>query len=82
MITAAGADEPGHVGAAAAETAVRGAGRLAPHQRRAAVAGLAGQRERHDVAGPDAQPRRMAIMRARYADGGQMDSPSGTGHGR
>ena len=80
MITAAGADEPGHVGAASAKTAVRSAGRLAPPERRAAGAGLAGKGERHDVARPEARPRVVAIMGARYADGDQVDSPSGTGH--
>jgi hypothetical protein len=81
MIAAAGADELEHVGAAAAETAVHGADRLAPRDRRTAGAGLPGHRERHDGAGPAAQPRVTAIMRARYGDGGQMDSRPGTGHG-
>jgi hypothetical protein len=49
MVAAAGADELEQVGVAAFEAAVRDAGRLAPQERRPAVAGLAGRRECHGV---------------------------------
>jgi len=62
-------------------TVARGTVRLAPRDRRTAGAGLPGQRERHDGTGPAARPRVTAIMRARYGDGGQMDSRPVTGHG-
>ena len=74
MIAAGGADELKHAGVAAFETAVHDADRLAPHERRPAVAGLTGKRERVVAVGAGAQPRVTAIMRARYGDGGR------TGH--
>jgi hypothetical protein len=80
MIAAGGADELKHAGVAAFETAVHDADRLAPHERRPAVAGLTGKRERVVAVGAGAQPRVTAIMRARYGDGGRAGSRSGTGH--
>lgn len=44
MVAAAGADELKHVGVTAFEAAVHDPGRLAPHERRPAVAGLTGKR--------------------------------------
>jgi hypothetical protein len=81
MIAAAGADEFEQAGVAAFEAAVHDADRLAPHERRPAVAGLTGKRECHAVYKLDAQPRVTAIVRARGGDGGWTDSGSGTGHG-
>jgi hypothetical protein len=45
MVAAAGADEFEHAGVAAFEAAAHDADRLAPHERRPAVAGLTGKRE-------------------------------------
>ena len=80
MIAAGGADELKHAGVAAFETAVHDADRLAPHERRPAVAGLTGKRERVVAVGAGAQLRVTAIMQARYGDGGRTGSRSGTGH--
>ena len=79
MVAAAGADELEQAGVAAFEAAVRDAGRLAPHERRPAMAALAGRRERHG-AGGGAQPRVMSMVRARYGGGGRADRLSGTCH--
>jgi hypothetical protein len=68
MIAAAGADEFIHAGVAAFETAVHDADRLVPKERRAAVAGLTGERGCHDILQLSAQPRVTAIMRAWYRD--------------
>ena len=81
MIAAAGADELKYVCVAAVEASVHDADWLAPQERRAPVAGLAGQRECHDILRPDAQPRVTMIVRTRCGDGGRTDSRSGTGHG-
>jgi hypothetical protein len=75
MIAAAGADELIHV-VVAVDTAVHDTGRLVPQDRRGAVAGLAGARDRTGNVGPGARPRVTAIMGARGADGGR----TGTGH--
>jgi hypothetical protein len=69
MVAAAGADELEQAGVAAFETAVHDPARLAPHERRPPVARLAGQRERHAVYRPDAQPW-VTIGRTRSGDGG------------
>jgi hypothetical protein len=63
-----------HYGGAGLETAVRDAGRLVPHERRAAVAGLTGERGCHDVLRPDAGHGVTAII-------GPRARRSGTGHG-
>ena len=76
MIAAVRADDLVHVGVAAFETAVHDADRLAPQDRPAAVAGLAGGRGRHDGLGHQAQPRITAITRARCRDRGR----TATGH--
>ena len=76
MIAAVRADDLVHVGVAAFETAVHDADRLAPQDRPAAVAGLAGGRGRHDGLGHHAQPRITAITRARCRDRGR----TATGH--
>jgi hypothetical protein len=81
MIPAAGADQLKQAGVAAFETAVHDPGRLAPDERRPAMARLTGQRECHAVFKLAAQPRVTAIVRARGGDGGRTDSGSGTGHG-
>jgi hypothetical protein len=46
------------------DTAVHDAGRLAPQDRRGAVAGLPGERGHGDPAEPGTHPRVTAIMRA------------------
>jgi hypothetical protein len=69
MVAAAGADELEQAGVTAFETAVHDPARLAPHERRPPVARLTGQRERHLVYRPDAQPR-VTIGRTRSGDGG------------
>jgi len=71
MIAAAGADEFIHAGVAAFETAVHGADRLVPKERRAAVAGLTGERGCHDILQLSAQPRVTAIMRAQRGHSGR-----------
>jgi len=80
MVTASGTDELEQAGVAAFEATVHDAGRLEPHERRPAVAGQPGKRERHAVFGPAAQPWITATGRARRGDGGPTDSGSGTGH--
>ena len=60
---------------------IRFQGRLAPHECRAAVAGLPGKRGVHPDDRPHAQPRVTAIVPTRREDGGQTDPRSGTGHG-
>jgi hypothetical protein len=72
MIAAGGADELIHVVVAAFETAVHYAGRLAPQERRAAVAGLTG--------GPGAQPWVTAIIVASRGASGRAAGWSGAGH--
>jgi hypothetical protein len=79
MVAAAGADELEQAGVAAFGAAVRDAGRLAPQERRPAVAGLAGRRERR-AAGPHAQPRVTAATRVRCWDSGRAGSRSGICH--
>jgi hypothetical protein len=64
MIAATGADQLEEAGEAAVEAAVHDAGRLAPHQCRPAVAGLAGKRRCHDAVRLYAQPRLTAAGRA------------------
>jgi hypothetical protein len=76
MVAAAGADELEQAGVTAVETSVGDAGRLAPHERRPAVAGLTCGRECHGT-GRDAQPRVMLMVRTRRGDGGRADSRSG-----
>jgi hypothetical protein len=78
VIAGAGADELKHVGVAAFEAAVDDVDRLAPQDRRAAVAGLTG--ERVDAVGPDAQPRVTVIVRARCGDDGRSGSRPGHGY--
>jgi hypothetical protein len=51
MVAAAGADELEQAGVAAVEATAGDADRLAPHERRPAVAGLTGRRECHGAAG-------------------------------
>jgi hypothetical protein len=77
MVAAAGADELKHVGVAVFEAAVHDAVRLAPQERRPAVAGLTGKRRYQGAVGRDAQPRVTAIVRARCGDGGRADSRPG-----
>ena len=77
MIAAAGADEFIHAGVAAFEAVVGDADRLAPQDRRAAVAGLTGERERVDAVGPDVQPRGTVIARARCGDEARTGSGLG-----
>ena len=76
MVAAARADELEQVGVAAFEAAVRDACRLAPQERRPAVAGLAGGWECHGV-GPHAQPWVAAVTRVRCGDDGREESRSG-----
>lgn len=78
-IAAAGADELIHVVVAALDTAVHDAGRLAPQERREAVAGLPGERGHGDAAEPGTHPRVTAIMGAQCRDGRRMGNRSGTG---
>ncbi len=80
VIAAARADELEHVCVAAPGTAIRDADRLASQDRRAAVAGLPGGRERAGAGGLGARPRVTAITGARYGHGGRTGSRSGTGH--
>jgi len=80
MIAAVRADDLIHAGVAAFETAIHDADRLAPNERRPAMARLTGKRDCHAVK-LAAQPRVTAIVRARGWDGGRTDSKSGTGHG-
>src|SRR5580658_758807 len=74
MVAAAGADELEQRGIAAFETALHDASRLAPQERRPAVAGLACRRECHGAAGPYLQPRVMLMVRVRCGDGGRPRS--------
>ena len=69
MVAAAGADEFEHAGVAAFEAAVHDADRLAPHERRPAVAGLTGKRECHVGVRLYAQPWVTAMVRPRPGDG-------------
>jgi hypothetical protein len=80
MVAAAGADELEQPGVAAFEATIGDADRLAPHERRPAVAGLTGRRECHGAAGCDAQPRVMEMVRARRGDDCRADSQSGPCH--
>ena len=80
MVAAAGADELEQAGVAAVEATAGDTDRLAPHERRPAVAGLAGRRECHGAAGRDAQPRVMMMVRARCGHCGRADCRSGTCH--
>jgi len=80
MIAAAGAGELIHVVVAAFETAIHDAGRLAPQERRAAVAGLTAGPGSLDVFGPGAQPRVTAIIGASRGDSGRTVGRSGAGH--
>ena len=80
MVAAAGADELEHAGVAAFEAAVHDADRLAPDDRRPAVAGLTGQRECQVAVRLYAQPRVTAMVRARPGGGARTDSRPGTGH--
>jgi hypothetical protein len=67
-IAAVRADQLEHAGVAAFETAVHDAGRPAPQDRLAAVAGPTCGRGGHNLFRHDAQPRVMAITRARCRD--------------
>ena len=80
MIAAAGADELIHVVVAAFETAVHDAGRLAPQERRAAVAGPTSGPDSLDVIRPGAQPRVTAIIGASRGDSSRTVGRSGAGH--
>lgn len=68
MVAAAGADELIHVGVAAVEAAVHDADRLAPQERRPAVAGLTGKRGCHDAVRSNAEPRVTVIVRGHWQD--------------
>jgi len=81
MIAAAGADQLIGVGVAAFHPAIDDTGRAPPQERRAAVAGLAGQREPQEDLSADTQPGVTTIARARRRDRAGMDSRPGTGHG-
>ena len=81
IVAAARADELECAGAAALDAAVCDAGWLAPHECRAAMAGLPGKRECHPDHGAYAQPRVTAIVQTRRRDDSQTDTRSGTGHG-
>jgi hypothetical protein len=81
IIAAAGADELEHAVVAAFDVAVHDADRLAPHERRPAVAGLTGKREYHPDCRPHAQPWVTAILHTRRGDGGRTDTRSVTGPG-
>jgi hypothetical protein len=76
MIAAAGADELEHVSISAVEAAVHDADRLAPQERRLAVAGLTCKRGCHVARCVDAQPRVTLIAPARCSDGARMNNPS------
>jgi hypothetical protein len=80
MIAATGADQLEHAGVAAVEAAVHDAGRLAPHQCRPAVTGLAAKRRCQDAVRLYAQPRVTATGRAQCGDGARTGSLPGTGH--
>jgi hypothetical protein len=80
MVAATGTDELKHAGGAAVEAAVHDADRLAPHERRPAMAGLTGKRECHGAVRFGAQPRVTAIVRARAGDGTWTGIRLGTGH--
>jgi len=62
-IAAAGADELIHVVVAAIDTAIHDAGRLAPQDRRGAMAALPGKRRHGDAVEPGTHPWVTAIMR-------------------
>lgn len=74
MVAAAGADEFEHGGVAAFEAAIHDADRLAPHDRRPAVAGLTGKRECQVGVRLYAQPWVTAMVRVRPGDGAWTDS--------
>ena len=71
MISAVRADDLVPVGVAAFETAILDADRLTAQDRLAAVAGPPGERGCHDGLELNAQPRVMAITRARRGDRGR-----------
>jgi hypothetical protein len=80
IIATARADELKQAGVAAFDAAVHDADRLAPHECRAAVAGLPDKREGHTDLRAHAQPRVTAIVQTRRGDGGRTDIGPGTGH--
>ena len=63
IIAAVGTDEFIYAVVAAVDAAIHDAGRLVPQERRAAVAGLTGERDRAGNVGPGTQPRVTAVMR-------------------
>jgi hypothetical protein len=81
MIAAARADQLIHVGIAAFEMAVHDTDRLAPQERRAAVAGLTGEGDGVSDVGSGTPPRVTAIMGARSGDGGRTGSRFGAVYG-
>ena len=81
IIAAVGTDELIHAVVAAPDAAIHDAGRLVPQERRAAVAGLTGERDRVGDVGPCLQPRVTAVMPVRCGDGGRTVSWSGAGRG-
>ena len=80
IVTAARADELERAGVAALDAAVCDAGWLAPHECRAAMAGLPGKRECHPDHGAYAQPRVTAIVQTRRRDVGRAVTASGIGN--
>src|SRR5690348_1270464 len=61
---------------ATAETAIYGAGRPTPQERRPAAAGPTDAPGSHDNRRPEAQPRALAIGRARSGHGGRTRQPT------
>jgi hypothetical protein len=74
IVAAAGADEFEHAGVAAFEAAIHDADRLAPDERRPAVAGLTGKRECQVSVRLYAQPWVTAMVRLRPGDSAWTDS--------
>ena len=79
-IPAARADELIHVVVAALDPAVHDAGRLAPQDRRGAVAGLPGKRGPGDTVEPGKHPRVTAITEVWCGDGRRTGNRSSTGY--
>ena len=79
-IPAARADELIHVVVAALDPAVHDAGRLAPQDRRGAVAGLPGERGPGDTVEPGKHPRVTANMEVWCEDGRRTGNRSSTGY--
>jgi hypothetical protein len=80
IVAAARADELERAGVAALDAALCDAGWLAPHECRAAMAGLPDKRECDPDYGARAQPRVTAIVQTRRRDGGRAVTASGTGN--